>query len=88
MLRRLLLTLLGIAAGYAAYIPVLIIVEYATYGRVDSEKAFYALYYPFNAPFLLTASGDELILTLAGTVLIIAGIIVANIRPVRSRFGV
>ena len=71
--------LLGIACGYIAYLPVLIVVEHLTYGRVDSEKAFYALYYAFGAPFLLVPSNwtflqkDELILNIIGGALLIVG---------------
>jgi hypothetical protein len=71
--------LLGIACGYIAYLPVLIVVEHLTYGRVDSEKAFYALYYAFGAPFLLFPSNwsltqrDELTLNIIGGALLIVG---------------
>jgi hypothetical protein len=83
-------TFVGIIAGYVAYIPALFVVEYATYGRIDSEKAFYALYYAFGAPFLLTPSGwkyaqiDEVLLNVIGTVFMISGAIVANRRAIRS----
>lgn len=71
--------LLGIACGYIAYLPILIVVEHLTYGRVDFEKAFYALYYAFGAPFLLFPSNwsltqrDELILNIIGSALLIVG---------------
>jgi hypothetical protein len=42
--------------GYISYLPVLLSVEYAFWGRLDTEKAFYALYYPFESPFLILPS--------------------------------
>lgn len=66
--------------------------EYAVYGRVDSEKAFYALYFAFGAPFLLMPSGwqyvrlDEVILNCAGAVLFAVAIVVANSARARSLF--
>jgi glycopeptide antibiotics resistance protein len=88
--RKIFRTFIGILAGYVAYIPALFVVEYATYGRIDSEKAFYALFYAFGAPFLLTPSGwkyariDEILLNLIGAILLIFGAIVANWRAARS----
>ena len=68
-------------------------VEYALYGRVDSEKEFYALYFAFGAPFLLMPSVrqyirlDEIILNCVGTVLFAAAIILSNFRRTRSLFN-
>jgi len=73
--------------------PVLFAVEYAVYGRVDSERAFYALYFAFGAPFLLMPSVrqyirlDEIILNCVGTVLFAAAIILSNFRRTRSLFN-
>jgi hypothetical protein len=81
---------LGFLCGYIAYLPVIYVVEYALYGRVDSERAFYALYHAIDAPFLLSPSNweylpkDELILNIAGALLIAFGIFVANNRRART----
>jgi hypothetical protein len=83
-------TLLGLLAGYVAYLPTIFIVEYAIYGRVDAERAFYALYYALGAPFLLTSSGwqyvqkDEVILNLLGALLLICGALAANNKRARE----
>ena len=84
--------MIAIICAYAAYMPALFIVEYAVYGRVDSERAFYALYFAFGAPYLLTASGrqyvrlDEFILNCVGAVLFAVAIVVANSSGLRSVF--
>ena len=83
-------TLLGFVCGYLAYLPTILIVEYALYGRVDSERAFYALYYAVGAPFLLSPSNseylqqDELILNIVGALLITFGIVIANSKNARA----
>jgi hypothetical protein len=96
MWKRVYRTFLGFLCGYVAYLPAIFIVEYALYGRVDSERAFYALYYAVGAPFLLSPSNweylqnDELILNLVGALLIASGIIIANSKYARaliSRFA-
>jgi hypothetical protein len=85
-------TLIGIICAYAAYIPVLFLVEYAVYGRVDSERAFYALYFAFGAPFLLMPSArqyvrlDEVILNCVGAILFSTAIILSNFPRVCSFF--
>lgn len=91
LLRR---ALLGFLAGYAVYLPVTWIVEFALYVRVDSEREFHALYYAVGAPFLLFPSNwnylqtDELILNIIGGVLIAAGILIATNERLRKRlFG-
>lgn len=77
-------SLVGFAIGYALYLPSIPIVELAIHGRVDQERAFYALYYAIGAPFLLTPSGreylqpDELALNLVGLPLIALCITAAN----------
>jgi hypothetical protein len=81
---------LGFLCGYVAYLPAIYIVEYSLYGRVDSERAFYALFYAIGAPFLLLPSNwnylqnDELILNIVGLFLIASGIIVANNKSARA----
>jgi hypothetical protein len=83
-------TFLGFLGGYIAYLPVTYIVEYALYGRVDSERGFYALFYPVGAPSLLFRSNweylptDEGILSIAGAILIASGIIIANNKSARA----
>ncbi len=84
-------TFLGFLGGYVAYIPVTFVVEYALYGRIDSEREFYALYYAIGAPFMLEQSywryfqDDEFILNIAGAILIAMGVFIANNRRVRKR---
>jgi len=83
-------TFLGFVCGYLAYLPAILIVEYALYGRVDSERAFYGLYYAIGAPFLLWPSSweylqqDELILNIVGAFLITFGIVIANSKKTRA----
>jgi hypothetical protein len=86
--------LLGFLVGYAVYLPVTLVVEFALYGRIDSEREIYALPYAVGAPFLLFPSNriylqdDELILNIAGAVLIVAGILIATNERIRKRlFG-
>ena len=84
--------MIGIVCAYVAYIPVLVAVEYAVYGRVDSERAFYGLYFAFGAPFLLMPSArryvrlDEVILNCVGAILFASAIILANFPRVGSFF--
>jgi hypothetical protein len=84
-------TFLGFLGAYIAYIPVTFVVEYALYGRIDSEREFYALYYAVGAPFMLERSywnyvqQDEFILNIAGVALIAIGVIIANNRRLRAR---
>jgi hypothetical protein len=86
-------TVIGMLAGYVAYLPTILVVEYSIYGRIDSERAFYALYFAVGAPFLLTPSGrefvrlDEVVLSLIGGSLIVLGAIAANTRRARSLTG-
>jgi hypothetical protein len=89
-------TFLGFVCGYIAYLPAIYIVEYALYGRVDSERAFYAMFYAIGAPFLLLPSNwgylrhldnlqqDELILNIVGALLIASGIVIANSKNARA----
>jgi len=83
-------TFLGFLGGYVAYLPVTCAVEFALYGRIDSEREFHALYYAIGAPFLLDRAdwqylqSDELILNIAGAILIAIGIFVANNRSLRT----
>jgi len=92
MRRVLVRTWIGIICAYAAYIPILFAVEYAVYGRVDSERAFYALYFAFGAPFLLTSWGrqyvrvDQVILNCVGAILFATSIILFNHPRTRSLF--
>lgn len=73
--------LAGLACAYLAYLPVLFVVEYATFGRIDSEKVFYALYCPLEAPYLLLPSSwkydssDEIILQIIGGSFLLIGVI-------------
>ena len=77
--KRVLRLLAGLLGGYLLYLPVLFIVEHAIYGRIDTERAFYALYYPFEAPYLVVRSSwknappDEIVLQIAGGVLLVTG---------------
>jgi hypothetical protein len=86
-------TLLGFLGGYIAYLPITFVVEFSLYGRIDSEREFYALYYAIGAPFLLDPSdwkylqSDELILNIAGAVLIAMGIFIANNRRFRTQLA-
>jgi hypothetical protein len=86
-------TFLGFLGGYVAYLPVTLAVEFALYGRIDSEREFHALYYAIGAPFLLDPSdwqylqSDELILNIAGAVLIAMGIFIANNRRSRTQLA-
>ncbi len=86
--------LAGFFVGYLLYLPFTWIVEFFLYGRVDSEKEFYALLYAIGAPFLLLPSNwkylqtDELILNVIGGTLIAAGILIATNDRLRKRlFG-
>jgi hypothetical protein len=77
--RTVLRILMGLIVSYISYLPVLLIVEYASFGRLDMEKAFYALYSPLEAPFLFLPSTwrnphiDEIILEFIGGTFLIAG---------------
>ena len=57
---------------------------------LDSERAFYTLYFAFGAPFLLTPSGrqyarlDEVILNCVGALLFAVAIVLANSSVLRS----
>ena len=83
-------TLLGFSWGYIAYLPSIYIVEHGLYGRLDSERAFYALYYAVGAPLLLFPSNwkylqtDELILNILGGLLLTSGVLVANFKRSRA----
>lgn len=83
-------TFVGALVGYVAYLPAIFVVEYAVYGRVDTERAFYALYFAIGAPFLFKPSGwnyirlDEVLLNLVGGTLIVLGAVAANSRRGRS----
>jgi hypothetical protein len=93
MRRVVIRTLFRIISAYAAHIPALFVVEYAVYGRVNSERAFYALYFAFGAPFLLFPSTrqyvrlDEVILNCVGAVLFAAAIFLFNFPRTRSFFN-
>ena len=82
-MKSLLSVLKGLFYGYLAYLPAMLAVEHIAYGRVDTEKAFYALYYPLGAPFLVFpsvwryTSPDEIVLNLLGGALLIAGVVFA-----------
>ena len=75
--------LVGLTCGYLVYLPFLLGVEYLFYHRLDGEKVFYGLYCPFESPFLLAPStwrnsrAEELVLELAGGLLLIGGVLVA-----------
>lgn len=75
--------LLGLFAGYVAYLPALELILYLTYGRVDKELFIYGLYLPFQLPLLLnrdfreTLRGDELILQLFSVAFMGLGALVA-----------
>jgi hypothetical protein len=81
-MRTILCILKGLFWGYVAYLPIILVVEYCMYRRLDSEKAFYALYYPLGAVFLVFPSmwkntpRDEIILNLIGGVLLVLGVAV------------
>jgi hypothetical protein len=83
----------GLVGGYLAYLPILLITEYVTRGRIDSERAFYALFYPMEAPYLVVpyfwryASVDEVVLKLVGGALLVAGVLIAlrGIKKTNSR---
>ena len=80
MTKRVMAILKGLLWGYIAYLPLMVGVEYLIYRRLDSERVFYALYYAFGAPFLLSASNwkyiqrDELILNVVGCVALVIGV--------------
>lgn len=80
-MRKLFAVLQGLAFGYVAYLPVMLLVELITYRRIDEEKTFYALYYPLGALFLLVPSGwkyvrpDEVILNLLGGSFLVVGLV-------------
>ena len=75
--------LAGLVGGYVAYLPLLLVVEYATYGRIDGEKVFYALYYPLEAPYLAlpstwkNTSSSVIVLEVLGGLLLITGVLLA-----------
>jgi len=83
-------TFLGFLGGYIVYLQAIYIVEYALYGRVDSERVFYALFDAYGAPFLLFRSNwdylptDALILNITGGILIASGIFIANNKRARA----
>jgi hypothetical protein len=68
----------GLLWRYLACLPLMVGVDYAIYHRLDSERVFYALYYAFGAPFLLSPSNwrrvqrDERVLKMAGQTTIVA----------------
>ena len=78
----------GAFCGYVAYLPAIYIVEYALYGRADSERVFYALFCPIWLISLLLDHDnaylpkDELILTITGSVFVISGIVIANRKQI------
>jgi len=84
--------LAGLACGYLAYLPVLFVVEYAAYGRIDNEKVFYALYCPLEAPYLVLpslwkyASSDEIILRIIGGSFLLTGVLL-SLRGVKKTRG-
>lgn len=90
-MRNVLAVLQGLVCGYLVYLPIMLLVEFVTYRRIDTEKAFYALYYPLGAPFLLMPSGwkyvrpDEVLLNILGGFLLVAGAIYAVVRSRHSR---
>ena len=83
-------TAIGAFVGYVIYLPTIYVVEYALYGRADSERVFYSLFYPLGLIWLLIGQDntylpkDELILTLEGSALPISGIIIANSKHARK----
>jgi hypothetical protein len=82
-MRVLIRVLVGLICGYLVYLPFLFGVEYLFFHRLDGEKVFYALYCPFESPYLLapstwkTSSTPELLLELVGGLLLIGGVGVA-----------
>ena len=73
----------GLAVGYLVYLPLLFVVEYVIYGSIDTEKVFYALYSPFEAPYLALPSAwknmptDEIVLEIMGGSLLFTGVLLS-----------
>lgn len=85
--------LAGLTGGYLAYLPFLLITEYVVRGRIDSERVFYALFYPMGAPYLFVpyfwrhAPVDEVVLSFGGGALLVGGAVLAlrGIKKVPSQ---
>ena len=86
-MRTLFRTALGLCSGYAAYLGILAAkaaLDVARYGRVDGERLFWSLYYPFGSPYFVfprtwrLAPMDERILSPIGGLLLIGGVWLAN----------
>lgn len=80
-MKKLPFVLVGLVSGYVAYVFAMVAVEYAIYGRVDTEKAFYALFSPFELPVIIVPSNwkyvrpEEILLSLLGAALLVAGVV-------------
>ena len=91
VLRKLLAVVRGLVYGYVAYIPIMLLVEHVKYGRIDDELAFYALYYPLGAPFLLTPSGwhnlrtEQVLLNFVGGGLLVVSVMYSLRQSKRSQ---
>jgi hypothetical protein len=90
MIRSIRYAALGFLGGYLAYLPIMCVIELILYRRIDTEKAFYALYYPLGMPFLLSPGSwkitpaPEIVLTLIGGLLVFGGLVGAFIRSFRK----
>jgi hypothetical protein len=77
--QRVVRVLIGLLAGYIAYVPALAIVDFLTNGRIDPAIFFYGLYLPFQFPLLLledfrdTLRSEEFVLQIIGVSMMIAG---------------
>jgi len=78
--RLLLRSVIGLIAGYLAYLPALAIEQVLSFGKLDGERFFYGLYLPFQLPFIFfpdfrdSYTSGEIFLQLIGIALMILGV--------------
>src|SRR5690242_3210499 len=86
-MRTLFRTVIGLCVGYGAYLAILAVnvaLDFARYGRVDGERSFWSLYYPFVSLYFLIPSTwtlapmEERILSPIGGLLLVGGVWLAN----------